>query len=145
MRGRASVLRFALLAAFLVAVAATLWGLDFGWEVVLPVMAVAWLIAAGFEWLAWTEEGSLRALPRRNRHVPLPAAARDGDTGEASLGGDAREEAAAPETAAKPKKTAASKTKKAATAAKPKKPAAAKRKKPASARAKKRPTQDGRG
>lgn len=134
MRGRASVLRFALLAAFLVAVAATLSVLDFGWEVVLPVMAVAWLIAAGFEWLAWTEEGSLRALPRRTRHAPVPAAPPDGDAGG---------EAPVPKPPPKPKKTAASKSKKTASAAKAKKAAAAKGKKTASARAKKRPAQDG--
>ena len=142
MRGGASVLRFALLAAFLVAVAGMLRLLDVGWEVVLPVMAVAWLIAAGVEWLTWTEEGSLRALPFRTRRLP-----------PADPGRDAREEASVPpseapapdaEPAPKPEKTAAPKTKKTAAPAKTKKAAGAKAKKAPAARAKKRAAKDGR-
>ena len=133
MRGGASVLRFALLAAFLVAVAGMLRLLDVGWEVVLPVMAVAWLIAAGVEWLAWTEEGSLRALPFRTRRVPPADPGRDAR--EEALVPSAEAPAPAAERAPKPEKTGSPNTKKTAAPAKPKK----------AARANKRPAKDGRG
>ena len=69
MPARASLFRLLSLCAFIAAVAALLFVLDARWWVVVLVMAVAWLIAAGIEWFAWNEP---RAAGRSRANAAQP-------------------------------------------------------------------------
>lgn len=76
-----SIFRFLALAAFIVAVAIGLWLADVSGPLVVLGVALAWAIAALYEWLAWRESDSgwptfERAPPARRDPVaapPLPA------------------------------------------------------------------------
>jgi hypothetical protein len=63
--GPRSLLRLLALAAFILTVALALWLLEAEWPVVVVVMALAWVVAATFEWAAWRQErpGSVAAPP----------------------------------------------------------------------------------
>ena len=70
---QARVPRLLLLAAFIASVAAGLALARASWEAVLVVMALAWLIASGIEWLAWVEERRGGGPPPAEPAAGVPA------------------------------------------------------------------------